>query len=35
VRDRDTLVQERIAIDELADGLERRLRAEWRSPKLG
>jgi glycyl-tRNA synthetase len=35
VRDRDSLQQERIAIDELADELERRLRAPWRSPKLG
>jgi glycyl-tRNA synthetase len=35
VRDRDTLVQDRIPIDELGDELERRLRAEWRSPKLG
>jgi glycyl-tRNA synthetase len=34
VRDRDSLQQERIAIDELADELERRLRAPWRSPKL-
>src|SRR2546423_1564084 len=34
VRDRDTLAQERIAIDELADELERRLAAPWRSPKL-
>ncbi|HVS29260.1 MAG TPA: glycine--tRNA ligase [Solirubrobacteraceae bacterium] len=35
VRDRDSLTQERIALDELADELERRLRAPWRSPKLG
>jgi glycyl-tRNA synthetase len=34
VRDRDSLQQERIAIDELADELERRLRAPWRTPKL-
>ena len=34
VRDRDSLAQERIAIDELPDELERRLRAPWRSPKL-
>ncbi len=33
VRDRDTLAQERIAIGDLADELERRLRAPWRSPK--
>ena len=34
LRDRDTLAQDRIAIDELAGELERRLRAEWHSPKL-
>ena len=34
VRDRDSLAQERVAIDELPDLLERRLRAPWRSPKL-
>jgi glycyl-tRNA synthetase len=34
VRDRDSLQQDRVAIDELADELERRLRAPWRSPKL-
>jgi glycyl-tRNA synthetase len=33
VRDRDSLAQERIAIGDLADELERRLRAHWRSPK--
>jgi glycyl-tRNA synthetase len=35
LRDRDTLTQSRVAIDELGDELERRLRAPWRSPKLG
>ena len=35
VRDRDTLQQERVAIDDLADELSRRLAAPWRSPKLG
>jgi len=35
LRDRDTLAQERIAIDELGDELERRVKAPWRSPKLG
>ena len=35
VRDRDTLAQERIAIDELPDELARAPRAPWRSPKLG
>jgi glycyl-tRNA synthetase len=33
LRDRDSLAQDRIAIDELGDELERRLRAAWRSPK--
>jgi len=34
LRDRDSLSQDRIAIDELADELERRLRAQWLSPKI-
>ena len=34
LRDRDTLAQERIAIDELADELARRVQASWKSPKL-
>jgi glycyl-tRNA synthetase len=34
LRDRDSLAQDRIAIDQLGDELERRLRAPWRSPKL-
>jgi glycyl-tRNA synthetase len=34
VRDRDSLQQERIAIDALGDHLVARLGAEWRSPKL-
>jgi glycyl-tRNA synthetase len=34
LRDRDSLGQERIAISELGDEIERRLRAPWRSPKL-
>jgi glycyl-tRNA synthetase len=34
VRDRDSLQQDRVAIDALTDELERRLRAPWRSPKL-
>jgi len=33
LRDRDSLTQDRIAVDELGDELERRLRAPWRSPK--
>jgi glycyl-tRNA synthetase len=35
VRDRDTLSQDRVSIDELADNLEARLSAPWTSPKLG
>jgi glycyl-tRNA synthetase len=35
VRDRDSLVQERVAIDRLAEELSERLAAAWRSPKLG
>ena len=35
LRDRDSLEQTRIAIDELGEELERRLAAPWRSPKLG
>jgi glycyl-tRNA synthetase len=34
LRDRDSLAQDRIAIDELGDEIERRLRAAWQSPKL-
>ena len=34
LRDRDSLAQERIAIGELGDEIERRLRQPWRSPKL-
>jgi glycyl-tRNA synthetase len=34
LRDRDTLAQERIAIDDLLDTLSSKLRADWRSPKL-
>jgi glycyl-tRNA synthetase len=33
LRERDSLVQERVAVDELGDELERRLRTPWRSPK--
>ena len=35
VRDRDSLEQDRVAIDALADELTARLAREWRSPKLG
>ena len=34
VRDRDSLEQDRVHVDELADELTRRLAAPWRSPKL-
>jgi glycyl-tRNA synthetase len=34
VRDRDTLEQVRVSIDELADELERRLAEPWRSPRV-
>jgi glycyl-tRNA synthetase len=35
LRDRDSLAQDRIAIGELGDEIERRLREPWSSPKLG
>ena len=35
LRDRDSLAQDRVAIADLGDEIERRLRAPWRSPKLG
>jgi glycyl-tRNA synthetase len=34
IRDRDSLAQERVAIDALTEELERRLQAPWLSPKL-
>ena len=34
LRDRDSLAQDRIAIDALGDEIERRQRAPWQSPKL-
>jgi glycyl-tRNA synthetase (class II) len=34
LRDRDTPAQVRIAIDELGEEIDRRLRATWSSPKL-
>jgi glycyl-tRNA synthetase len=34
LRDRDSLAQDRIHIGELGEEIERRLRSEWRSPKL-
>jgi glycyl-tRNA synthetase len=33
LRDRDSLAQDRVAIDDLGDQIEERLRAAWRSPK--
>jgi glycyl-tRNA synthetase len=35
VRDRDTLAQDRVAIDALAGDLAQRLASPWQSPKLG
>jgi glycyl-tRNA synthetase len=35
LRDRDSLAQERLPIDGLAEEIERRLNAPWKSPKLG
>jgi len=35
VRDRDSLAQERVPIDELVGHIAARLAADWRSPKLG
>jgi glycyl-tRNA synthetase len=35
LRDRDTLEQSRIALDQVGPELERRLAAPWQSPKLG
>jgi glycyl-tRNA synthetase len=35
VRDRDSLEQERLALDEVPGELARRLAQPWRSPKLG
>jgi glycyl-tRNA synthetase len=34
LRDRDSLTQERIPIEGIADEIERRVNAPWRSPKL-
>ena len=35
LRDRDSITQERIAIDKLAGELQSRLNGPWRTPKLG
>jgi glycyl-tRNA synthetase len=34
LRDRDTLTQERIAIEGIAEEIERRIAAPWKTPKL-
>ena len=34
VRDRDSLTQERLPIDGIADEIERRIHAPWSTPKL-
>jgi glycyl-tRNA synthetase len=35
VRERDSLAQERVEIDGLADEIQRRVQAPWKTPKLG
>jgi glycyl-tRNA synthetase len=35
LRDRDSLAQERLAIEGLAQEIERRVSAPWQTPKLG
>ncbi len=35
VRDRDTLSQERLPIEGLAEEVEQRVKAPWQTPKLG
>jgi glycyl-tRNA synthetase len=35
LRDRDSLAQERVPIEALVENVERRLQADWRTPKLG
>ncbi|HXP29084.1 MAG TPA: His/Gly/Thr/Pro-type tRNA ligase C-terminal domain-containing protein, partial [Solirubrobacteraceae bacterium] len=35
LRDRDSLAQERVPIDGIADQIERRVSAPWKTPKLG
>jgi glycyl-tRNA synthetase (class II) len=34
VRDRDSLAQERLPIEGIAEEIERRVHAPWQSPKL-
>ena len=35
LRDRDSLEQERLPIEGLAEEIERRVNAPWKTPKLG
>ena len=35
LRDRDSLAQERLPIEGIAEALERRVSAPWKTPKLG
>ena len=35
LRDRDSLAQERLPIDGIAEEIERRVSAPWKTPKLG
>jgi glycyl-tRNA synthetase len=35
LRDRDSLTQDRLAIDGLTEEIERRTNAPWKTPKLG
>ena len=35
LRDRDSLSQERLPIDGIAEEIERRVHAPWSTPKLG
>ncbi len=35
LRDRDSLAQERLAIDDIAQEIERRMNAPWTTPKQG
>jgi glycyl-tRNA synthetase len=35
VRDRDSLTQERLPIEGIAEEIERRVTAPWKTPKLG
>jgi hypothetical protein len=35
LRERDSLAQERLAIEGIAEEIERRIVAPWKTPKLG